>query len=458
MGLFFGRGKKSQREEEPVEEVADAATESNAGLDDSTLLLGTEDTRESHRLTLLLESIAEVTSTIDHDRLLVNIVDKSIQTTQAERGLLLLKGENGELEVRVARTSEKKDLPADSRYSTHVVNQVSSTRRPVRTMVRSDAEALDLSRSVYDLKLRAVMCTALTVGDDLLGVLLVDSRAATREFSRSDLAFFDALSRQIAIAITNARLVLDSLEKTRLEQSLRIAGQIQRGLLPTKAPAIRGYDLHGWCEPAEEASGDTYDFIALEDGRWALVIGDVSGHGIGPALLTSTARASLRSYLRVCQDLSSVITWLNQDLCAASSDEHFMTMFAAIFDPPSGRIDFVNAGHPAPLLMRADGRVEELAATGFMLGVIDSATYETGVPVMLEPGDLLFCLTDGIPESHVSSEELFGMERVKNVLRQCAGKSAKVALEAVVQAVRSTAEKVDDDLTAVALHRARSGG
>ena len=98
--------------------------------------------------------------------------DKSIETTQAERGLLLLRGENGELEVRVARTNEKKDLPADSRYSTHVVNQVSTTRRPVRTMVRSDAEALDLSRSVFDLKLRAVMCTALTVGEELLGVLL----------------------------------------------------------------------------------------------------------------------------------------------------------------------------------------------------------------------------------------------------------------------------------------------
>lgn len=453
MGLFFGRGKKSQREEEPAEEVAEGSTESNAGLDDSTLLLGVEDTRESHRLTLLLESIAEVTSTIDHDRLLVNIVDKSIETTQAERGLLLLKGESGELEVHVARTNEKKDLPADSRYSTHVVNQVSSTRRPVRTMVRSDAEALDLSRSVYDLKLRAVMCTALTVGEDLLGVLLVDSRAATREFSRSDLAFFDALSRQIAIAITNARLVRDSLEKTRLEQSLRIAGQIQRGLLPTAAPSIPGYDLHGWCEPADEASGDTFDFIALPEGRWALVIGDVSGHGIGPALLTSTARASLRAYLRVCQDLARVITWLNQDLCAASSDEHFMTMFAAVLDPESGSIEFVNAGHPPPLLLRADGRFEELAATGFMLGVIDSATYELGASVALQPGDLLFCLTDGIPEARVGTEELFGMERVKRVVLQLAGRSARATLESVVQAVRSTSEQLDDDLTAVALRR-----
>lgn len=456
MGLFFGRGKKGQRDEGGADEVPESATESNAGLDDSTLLLGAEDARESHRLTLLLETIAEVTSTIDHDRLLENIVDKSIETTQAERGLLLLRGADGELEVHVARTSEKKVLPADVRYSTHVVNQVSSTRRPVRTMVRSDAEALDLSRSVYDLKLRAVMCTALTVGDDLLGVLLVDSRAATREFSRSDLAFFDALSRQIAIAITNARLVRDSLEKTRLEQSLRIAGQIQRGLLPTAAPQIAGYDLYGWCEPADEASGDTFDFIPLPEGRLALVIGDVSGHGIGPALLTSTARASLRAYLRVCQDLSSVIGWLNQDLCTASSDEHFMTMFAAVFDPATGRIEFVNAGHPPPILKRANGTFEELAATGFMLGVVDDAQYATGQPVVLERGDMLFCLTDGIPECHVGEDELFGMERVKQVLLASPGCSARADLEAVANAVREMATKIDDDLTAVALLRSIS--
>ena len=146
-------------------------------------------------------------------------------------------------------------------------------------------EITDLSQSVVDLKLRALMCVSLSVKNRILGVIYVDSRVASRTFKRSDLKFFDALAGSMAITLENARLVAEYVEAERLKESLEIARNIQTGLLPKDPGVLKGFDIAGKLQPIEATAGDYYDFIPLPPNRLVIVAGDVTGHGVGPALL-----------------------------------------------------------------------------------------------------------------------------------------------------------------------------
>lgn len=415
--------------------------------------------REGRSIDLLLEAIAQVTSTIDLDRLLVNIVDKSLELTGAERGILLLADpEDGTLHVRVARDRERRDLSRSARYSTRVVFEVQTTGESLCTLMGSDEEALRVSDSIHDMRLRAVMCTPLFVGERFLGLIYVDSRLLRREFSSADLALFEALSRQIAIALTNARLVRESLEKTRLQQSIQIAAGIQAGLLPKELPEIPAVEVHGWYLPYEIATGDYYDFVPLTAGRLAVVVGDVSGHGVGAALITASARATLRAYLKVLPDLSDAVTQLNRDLSNDLSTDMFMTLFVAVIDPAAGLLHYVNAGHPPAQLVRASGEAWQLGANGTALGILEDERYPTAY-VELFPGDLLFAYTDGIPETRGPGGELFGERRLGRVLKQVRHQSCEEIVGDVAQILAMyQREAPTDDRTAVALkYLGRSG-
>ena len=341
------------------------------------------------------------------------------------------------------------------------MRRVLETGEPIQDVFNSAAEAMDLGASVYDLKLRALMAAPLSAergsAGSIPGVLYVDSRAATREFSPADLAFFTLLSRQIAVALEAARLHLDSLEKARLEQSLELASAVQGGLMPQVPTDVPGYDLFGWYRSAERTSGDFFDFVRVRDGRLGVVIGDVTGHGIGPALLTASAQASLRAFLRVVADPADAVTMLNQDLAERSEDGMFLTLFLALL-APDGRVDFVNAGHTPPLVLRAaDGEIRELRGTGPALGMIDEFTYERGEAVELARGDLLVAFTDGLVETRPrGGEELFGDERLRRALARAAAEHdrAREIVEAFVgEALRFSGGYLDDDVTVVLAKR-----
>ena len=194
--------------------------------------------------------------------------------------------------------------------------------------MRAGENPLDLGASVVDLKfarghVRSGGCQG---GGSRAwgraGCCIVDSTAATREFNDADLALFHALGQHIAIALENARLAQEAVERARLQRSLEIAEEIQQGLMPDSAPRIPGFDARGWFLAAEHAAGDFFDFVSIKDGGLAAVVGDVSGHGIGPALVTATGQAGLRAYLRVVQDPGQVLNLLNQDLCSPHGSGH----------------------------------------------------------------------------------------------------------------------------------------
>jgi phosphoserine phosphatase RsbU/P len=413
---------------------------------------------------VLLDAIARVSESRDLETLLDYIVDTSIEVTGAERGFLILLDPAGGLVVRVARQKGRRPLEEEARFSTSVVKRVLEDGEPVRATVTSESEALELGTSVFDLKLRAVMCVPLAArspddgGAAETGALYVDSKAATREFSHEDLSLFAALSKHISIALENARLQLASVEKVRLEQSLEIASAIQSGLMPPIPDNVPGFEVHGWYKPAERTSGDFFDFVRTKAGHLAVVVGDVTGHGIGPALITATAQASLRSYLRVLASPSEVVSMLNSDLAERMETGMFLTLFLALLEP-DGRVQVLNAGHTPPLLWRAATKtIEGVAGHAPALGMIADFPYEAGAPLGLERGDVLVAFTDGFVEARSSEapDSLFDESGMRAVLERCAAesRSAREITEALVQAaLEFAAGNSEDDMTVVAVKR-----
>jgi serine phosphatase RsbU (regulator of sigma subunit) len=431
----------------------------------TTAFLTGNDNLDRRAVEMLLSAIARVSESRDLESLLVFIVDTSIEITQAERGFLILLDEKGDLIVRVSRQRGKQPVTGEVRFSTSVVKKVLSDTKlePVRATVSSDSEALELGTSVFDLKLRAVMCVPLVTSEDESaverGALYVDSKAATREFSQKDLALFHALSQHIRIALTNARLHMASLEKARLEQSLQMATDIQRDLMPELPNDVPGYDIHGWYLPAERTTGDFYDFVRMKAGRLGVFLGDVTGHGIGPALIMASAKASLRSYMRVLDDPAGVVGMLNQDLGPRMDDGRFLTLFLAIL-AQDGTLQVLNAGQTPPLLWRAKTRtIERIPGHGPALGMMDDFEYVEGPRHRLEPGDVLVAFTDGLVEARSTKnpDKLFGEEGMRAVLQACAleCRGARDTTEAVVRAVLEFAGgKPEDDMTLVVVRRA----
>ena len=466
--MFFWRKKKAARPDVPASASEATGTKDLVGGDSSgTQFLTGDPDLDRRTVDVLLETIARVSTSQDLESLLVDIVDHSVDLTSAERGFLILLDDKGDPQVRVARMQGRADVREDIRFSTSIVRKVLESREPMLTTVQSDSDALELGRSVFDLKLRAVMCVPLDTGATTAdsdgvsdgnqpGVLYVDSRAASREFSRRDLGLFAALSQHISITLEKARLHLHSLEKERLEKNLELAQAIQDGLMPPVPEDVPGLEIHGWCRPAEQTSGDFFDFVKTKDGRLAAVIGDVSGHGIGPALITASAQAGLRSYLRVIPDPAEALTTLNQDLSERMDDGMFVTLLLMVFSE-DGRMDLVNAGHHSALVVR-DGKVLTAEGHGPALGMLPELPFEVEDSMQLETGDLLLAFTDGLIEAHDPSDRdsLFGEERVRDLLiREAAnGTSAEgVARILAEEALAFSGGVHDDDITLLVMRK-----
>lgn len=451
--MIFDRFRK--RNERPTPDESRQGSPRDPASESSEFLTGDSEI-DRRSLQLLLDTMAEVGTTLELDRLLIDLVDKSIETTRSERGFLFLL-EDGrpaeELEVRVARAAGGKAIPLDTSYSTTVAGKVLSTGTPIANVVQSSQQALDLGQSVYDLKLRAVMCVPLEARGQRFGAIYVDSRAERHEFSQRDLAFFAALSQQMAVSLDNARLYTESIERARLTQELELANKIQQQLLPSPSGLPEDLDAATWYRAAEAASGDSYDLVVGSDGSLSVMLGDVSGHGIGSALIAHSAQAALTSYLEVLQEPIDVIRRLDRRFARTVEAGNFMSMFVARIakGADDGRsLSFINAGHGCAWHITTGG-VEALSINGPALGMVEDYDYEIPPVRALAPGDVLFLCSDGVTEARNAARDMLGEARLIEVLEGAHGKAAEALLEDVRSMLRAWTDSFDDDVMLLAI-------
>jgi serine phosphatase RsbU (regulator of sigma subunit)/putative methionine-R-sulfoxide reductase with GAF domain len=294
----------------------------------------------------------------------------------------------------------------------------------------------------------------------VLGSLSLFRGAGKPPFDEADVRRLSLFANHAAVAIANARQVEElsrlhaqELEQERLELQIRMASAVQTGFLPSRLPQEEAFELAGFWSPAQQVSGDFYDVISLDAGRWGLVIADVSDKGIPAALFMAMARTLFRAQASMAADPAEVLAAVNREIVRVSHSGMFVTAVYAEYQPANRRLRLANAGHNRPLLLRTDAdHVTTLHLPGMALGVVADAEYES-TSLDFQPGDLLLLYTDGITEAINRSSEQFGIDRLHAELIATRRLPSTEALERLKASVDHFCESLPqfDDLTCLLL-------
>lgn len=240
-------------------------------------------------------------------------------------------------------------------------------------------------------------------------------------------------------------------EKQEQEFQLRIAHELQQRLYKSKAN-VPGFDIAGVTYSAVKTNGDYFDFIPMTDGSIGMIVGDVSGHGIGAALVMAQTRAYLRAFAKMESDPGVLLTWLNQELAADLDMQHYVTLIFARLDPKAKLLDYASAGHLPTYLLDDSGEVKHIMeSTGIPLGIMREYKFPTSDSIKLDPEDIVFFLTDGITEAQALDETEFGFDRALDIIKQHRKSPAKQIMEHLYQAARSFSQNKhqEDDITTI---------
>jgi serine phosphatase RsbU (regulator of sigma subunit)/anti-sigma regulatory factor (Ser/Thr protein kinase) len=314
------------------------------------------------------------------------------------------------------RPRQANTLTLDLAPNDPLVLYFSSAPNPV------EVQKLDLdSAAVRALKVAGVrLVVPLVSHGELIGLLNLGPRLSDQDYSADDRGLLNNLATQAAPAVQVAQLVrqqqIELQARERLEQELRVARLIQQTLLPRELPALAGWDVSAYYQPARAVGGDFYDFIYLEDGRIGLVIGDVTDKGVPAALVMATTRAILRAAASRSNTPGMVLERTNELLVPDIPPKMFVTCLYAILDPMTGRLVYANAGHDLPY-RRTQGQAVELRATGMPLGLMPGMKYEEK-EIVMEPGDSILFYSDGLVEAHNPQREMFSFPRLSGLVAE----------------------------------------
>ena len=246
------------------------------------------------------------------------------------------------------------------------------------------------------------------------GVIRVYS-GRPHKFDWFEVSLLEAVAAEAAAAIVNARLYQEAVHAANMRRALALAGEVQRRMIPSEPPRVKGYEVASLYVPSYELGGDFFDFLPLPNDNLGVVVCDVVGKGVRASLLMASIRASLRAHVANVYEMSDVLARVNRDLCEDVLTSDFATLFYAVLDAPSRRLTYCNAGHPAPLLFR-DGRTRPLSAGGMVIGVSPEARYSYEA-VQLVSGDVVLAYTDGLSEAMNFDDEPFDLARIEKSAR-----------------------------------------
>lgn len=425
-----------------------------------------------------------ISSTLDLQTVLNSIIDAVIDLTKAERGYLVMIDENGRQEVKAARNSDHDTIHSmEFAYSSSVVGEVVATEHGVVTNNAQLDERFAKHRSVMMYRLTSIMAAPLNIRGKLAGVLYVDNRIFAGAFSQSKLELLEAFASQAAIAIHNAELFGQSDEALKrrvaelegvhrelqlsrekaekglsaIEREMQMGRVLQSEFLPRNLPSVPGWQIASRFLPARHLSGDFYDVYSLSSGEFAFAIADVCDKGVGAALFMALVRGLLRyhaSHAKTAEELLQCLAPTNDYLAKNHGQAGmFTTLFFGVIDPESGKLQYINCGQDAPVVVTPTGSEIRLDCTGPALGAIPNLDFEIGNLIML-PGDTLVTFTDGVVDALDSRERQFGEDEFLSILRR--GASSVTALlgdveTAVKRHIGSAAQY--DDITLFAIRR-----
>ncbi len=297
-------------------------------------------------------------------------------------------------------------------------------------------------------QLEACVLVPITTGGRQFGIAVFGKRLDGDSYGGSDLEILDSLATQTALAMENVQFQRELRTKEAMERELLVAQTLQRQLLPHSPPEVPGIQLTAATLPCQEVGGDYFDYVVTEGGRVCLAVGDVSGKGIPAAILMANVQALFRAEARDKAEPDQVLERMNRRLCEIERPDRFVSFFCGLFDPLRGELRYSSAGHPPPFLVRAGGAVHRLDAAALLMGIERDVHYPLGV-VRLQPGDLVLCFTDGIPDS-MSNGSLLREDQLEEMICALRHLSADRLLERLLDRLRQ-GPVLDDDTTLLIL-------
>ena len=402
----------------------------------------------------LLDVTRKLATPFDLTTMLTEVIDACRAILNADRGsVFLYDAKTDELYTTVATGIGEIRFPA----TRGIVGECAQTRRIVNV---ADCYADPRFNRDVDQKsgyrTRCLLTVPLIGYDNsLVGVLQVLNKHEG-VFTEEDERIASALAAQCAVALQRVRMIADMVLKEKMERELSIARDVQMRVFPKEMPKVSGYDVAGWSRPADQTGGDVYDLITLDEHRLMLLLGDATGHGIGPALSVTQVRAMLRVGVRLGADLDAAFTHINNQLVQDLADNRFVTAFLGVLDTRDHTITYQSGGQGPLLHFHAGtGECEWRGATTVPMGMMGNLRLKKAQAFELAPGDIVGLVTDGILEYPDTADELFSEDRLGELIRVHQNEPMARLIEIVLHAVEAYGAGVTqpDDMTMLMVRR-----
>ena len=411
--------------------------------------------RAVDELSILNELSAAIGASRSMEDIIQTIIRRSIKAVHAEQGVVTLVGEDmsdpTKTLVRTMASSGDKEAYSPDQ---NLLGWMHLNRRPL--VINDPANDSRFQGVQWPESIRSIVSVPMIVQSKLIGILTLCNKKRGEGFSAEDQRLLSILAGQSAQLVENARLHEEEKKLLEMQQEVKLAYEIQTNLLPSAAPPIDHYDLAGMSIPAQSVGGDYYDYIPIDEGMIAICLGDVSGKGLGAALLMSNLQATLRGQAQFGASVHETIEHSNHLLTQSIRRGSFVTLFYGVLNPADHTFCYSNAGHNRPYIRRADGSLETLKLGGLVLGFLGTQHYQQQ-EFTFHPGDMLFIFSDGVTEAMNQDRELFDEARLETLLTDAGDVSSEKMINIVHEAVRTHAAGAEqnDDITMVAIRRTR---
>lgn len=382
-------------------------------------------------LSVLNELAIAASSALETRKILDIIVEKSLHAVKAEQGSILLVTERSDKPLQtLIRQDDRSSLPSTYKVGIHITGWVLKNRQPLLIEDLASDKRFHTSEQEKN-DIRTLLSVPIQFQGQLIGLLTVTNKKDQPSFSQDDLRLLSIIAAQSGQIIRNSQLQQDALEKERLAMELATARQIQQALLPATIPHLPDLEIACYFNPAEEVGGDYFDFFPLNENQLGIVQADVSGHGASAAMIMTMLKGILHSITKNFQDLSTALSQIDQVVHHTAPPETFITMIMLVYDSNDHTLSFSNAGHNPPLLyQKSTGAPRYLELRGCALNCLSDATYALS-KISLQPDDFILIYTDGLTEAVNRNSEMFGYDRLKNILSDSGYSSASDIIEQV---------------------------
>jgi len=387
----------------------------------------------------------DILTTLDPEALKTKIITTLKDTMSLTSAELIMRTNDGKLVLN--KPDKSMEFRENEEWIQHLKNNDQPTGFYDLSLQTHDHPGLESLR-----KLNPVLLIPFIHRQKLSGILLLGEKIAKTTFSAEEMMILSVLSSQAAIALENAFLYTENLEKQKIQEELLLAREIQTNLLPKDPPKSDVFDIAGHNIPSKEVGGDYYDYFILDNGHIGIAIGDISGKGVPASLLMSNLQAALRISSLDSHEPHVVLSRVNKHITKTTSPEKFATFFYGVFDPGTKTFTYTNAGHNYPILLRKNGKIELLKQGGLIIGVMEHAEYSSA-SVELGKGDALVLYTDGVTEAMDIFNNEFGEERLINLLKETEKMSARGIINTILERISSFTQgsMFSDDLTLIVM-------